>query len=86
MKRAPNKRVAVIGAGPMGLATAKELLEEGHDVVCYDASSKLGGEYLQFKLYCNLHILTFLFYLPSLSSPSPFPIPLAHHSAYPLYA
>lgn len=37
------KAVAVIGAGPSGLATTKELLAEGHRVVCFEARSGLGG-------------------------------------------
>ena len=45
LKGTKKKRVAVIGAGPMGLATAKELLAEGHQVICYDANPKLGGEF-----------------------------------------
>ncbi len=38
-----GKRVAVIGAGPAGLATTKELLEEGHEVVCFERGEQVGG-------------------------------------------
>jgi thioredoxin reductase len=37
------KRVAVIGAGPAGLASAKELLAEGHEVVVLEKANALGG-------------------------------------------
>lgn len=40
-----GKRVAVIGAGPAGLATAKECIEGGHKVVTYDTSKAVGGEF-----------------------------------------
>ena len=36
-------RVAVIGAGPSGLAAIKNCKEYGLDVVCYERSSVLGG-------------------------------------------
>jgi dimethylaniline monooxygenase (N-oxide forming) len=38
-----GKRVAVIGAGPSGLATVKELLDEGLEPTCFDRASGLGG-------------------------------------------
>ena len=38
-----GKRVAVIGAGPAGLATVKELLDEGHEPACFERASSLGG-------------------------------------------
>jgi glutamate synthase (NADPH/NADH) small chain len=43
--RAPltGKRVAVVGAGPAGLACAHRLARHGHDVVIYDALPKPGG-------------------------------------------
>jgi dimethylaniline monooxygenase (N-oxide forming) len=37
------KRVAVIGAGPSGLTTIKELRDEGHDVVAFEARPTIGG-------------------------------------------
>ncbi|HHY50303.1 MAG TPA: NAD(P)-dependent oxidoreductase, partial [Alphaproteobacteria bacterium] len=43
--RAPatGKRVAVVGAGPAGLACAHRLATHGHDVVIFDARPKAGG-------------------------------------------
>lgn len=38
-----RKRVAVIGAGMAGLVAAKELKEEGHDVVVFERTSGPGG-------------------------------------------
>ncbi|WP_342077275.1 NAD(P)-dependent oxidoreductase [Yoonia sp. SS1-5] len=43
--RAPStgKKVAVVGAGPAGLACAHRLAMHGHDVTIYDAADKPGG-------------------------------------------
>jgi len=38
-----GKKIAVIGAGPSGLAAAHRLAVKGHDVVIYDAKPKSGG-------------------------------------------
>lgn len=38
-----GKRVAVVGAGPAGLAAAHGLARRGHDVALFDARDKLGG-------------------------------------------
>ncbi len=40
---ATGKSVAVVGAGPAGLAAAHRLAMKGHDVVVYDARPKAGG-------------------------------------------
>ncbi|MBY4892564.1 NAD(P)-dependent oxidoreductase [Rhodobacteraceae bacterium N5(2021)] len=40
---ATGKRVAVVGAGPAGLACAHRLAMKGHEVVIYDARPKAGG-------------------------------------------
>ncbi|MCS0603817.1 NADPH-dependent 2,4-dienoyl-CoA reductase [Streptomyces sp. LP11] len=39
-----TKRVAVVGAGPAGLACAVAAAERGHDVVLLDAASEIGGQ------------------------------------------
>jgi 2,4-dienoyl-CoA reductase (NADPH2) len=42
---ARRKRVAVIGAGPAGLACATTLAERGHDVTLFEKSSEIGGQF-----------------------------------------
>ena len=39
------KRIAVIGAGPAGLAYATVAAERGHNVVLFEASSEVGGQF-----------------------------------------
>ncbi|MDP2819175.1 MAG: NADPH-dependent 2,4-dienoyl-CoA reductase [Polaromonas sp.] len=40
-----KKRIAVIGAGPAGLAAATTLAQRGHSVDLYDAADKIGGQF-----------------------------------------
>ncbi|MBI5254907.1 MAG: NAD(P)-dependent oxidoreductase [Burkholderiales bacterium] len=43
-RQAPSgKRIAVVGAGPAGLACAFQLAQQGHEVVIHDARPKGGG-------------------------------------------
>ena len=38
-----RKKVAVLGAGPMGLAVAYQLVRDGHHPVVYEADDRIGG-------------------------------------------
>jgi 2,4-dienoyl-CoA reductase (NADPH2) len=40
-----RKRIAVVGAGPAGLAAATTLAERGHEVDLYDAADEIGGQF-----------------------------------------
>ncbi len=40
-----RKRVAVVGAGPAGLACAVVAAQRGHDVVLFDAAAEIGGQF-----------------------------------------
>ena len=40
-----KKRIAVVGAGPAGLACATVLAERGHQVTLYDAANEIGGQF-----------------------------------------
>ena len=42
---AQKKRIAVIGAGPAGLACATTLAERGHQVVLFDQAAEIGGQF-----------------------------------------
>ncbi|MCC5858514.1 MAG: NADPH-dependent 2,4-dienoyl-CoA reductase [Ectothiorhodospiraceae bacterium] len=39
------KRIAVVGAGPAGLACATVLAERGHEVSLFEASNEIGGQF-----------------------------------------
>jgi glutamate synthase (NADPH) small chain len=38
-----GKKIAVIGSGPAGLAAAQQLVRQGHEVVVFERSDRLGG-------------------------------------------
>ena len=40
-----KKRIAVVGAGPAGLAAATTLAERGHAVTLFDAAHEIGGQF-----------------------------------------
>jgi len=40
-----RKRIAVVGAGPAGLAAATVLAERGHDVHLFEAAAEIGGQF-----------------------------------------
>ena len=42
---ANKKKIAVVGAGPAGLAAATTASERGHDVTLFDAASEIGGQF-----------------------------------------
>jgi 2,4-dienoyl-CoA reductase (NADPH2) len=42
---AAKKKVAVVGAGPAGLAAATTAAERGHDVVLFEAMDRIGGQF-----------------------------------------
>lgn len=43
---AKHQNVCVIGAGPSGLVVTKELLDEGHEVTCFEKFHDIGGVFL----------------------------------------
>ena len=44
-RAATAKKVAVIGAGPAGMACATTAAERGHDVTLFDAADRIGGQF-----------------------------------------
>lgn len=48
--------IAVVGAGLSGITTVKQLLDEGHDVICCEKSAQLGGVFAENQIYDDLHL------------------------------
>ena len=42
-KKHTDKKVAIIGSGPAGLACAQQLARLGHSVVVYEKNERIGG-------------------------------------------
>ena len=42
-KKRTNKKIAVIGSGPSGLAAAQQLNKAGHNVTVFERDNKIGG-------------------------------------------
>lgn len=62
METLPPQKVAVLGAGPMGLAVAYQLAKDGHQPVVFEADDRLGGmaasfdfNGLQIERYYHFH-------------------------------
>jgi 2,4-dienoyl-CoA reductase (NADPH2) len=47
---ATKKRIAVVGAGPAGLACSTELAARGHDVHLFDSAAQIGGQFNMAKI------------------------------------
>lgn len=45
IKTATPKKIAVVGAGPAGLAASTVAAERGHDVTLFDSASEIGGQF-----------------------------------------
>ena len=79
----PAKRVCVIGAGPSGLAAAKNAVLAGLDVTVFESNDKVGGNWVfnaatgHSSVYENTHIIS----SKALSEYEDFPMP----SQYPDY-
>ena len=48
-----NKRIAVIGAGPMGLAVAYQLVKDGYHPQIFEADDRIGGMSASFDFFGN---------------------------------
>lgn len=51
-----KKKVAVIGAGLSGLTTIKELVEEGHEVICFEKNDDIGGVFSDIGCYDSVEL------------------------------
>lgn len=89
-----KRSVAVVGAGPAGLVTVKELLQEGHEVICFERSSGLGGVFNfrpdpnavgvweTCRLTSSVLVTSFSDYFPDADSPEPFSHRQLRHNEY----
>ncbi len=82
-----KKNVCVIGAGPSGITAAKNLLDEGHNVVVYDLGKEVGGNWVfneaigHSSVFETTHIIS----SKTLSEYADFPMP-ADYPDYPSHS
>jgi dimethylaniline monooxygenase (N-oxide forming) len=89
--------IAVVGAGPAGLVTAKELVQEGHEAVCFERDSGLGGIFNfrsdpntvgvweTCRLTSSVLVTSFSDYFPNDDQGEPFQHRQARHQEYLAY-
>ncbi|WP_394832279.1 NAD(P)-binding protein [Pendulispora rubella] len=65
------ERVAVVGAGMAGLVTAKEVLEEGSEVVLFEEEAKIGGVFSTGLGYDRMHLTVSNYFMAFSSLPPP---------------
>jgi len=59
-----SKRVCVIGAGPSGIAAAKNCIQNGLEVVVFEKNNKVGGNWVfnaktgHSSVYENTHLIS----------------------------
>jgi len=91
------KSIAVVGAGPSGLVTCKELLQEGHTVTCFEETDSLGGVFAfrrdphsvgvweSCRLTSSILVTSFSDYFPNWRTPVPFEHRQMQHHEYIAY-
>lgn len=69
-----KQRIAVLGAGPMGLAVAFQLIKDGHHPVVFEADDRVGGmaaafdfDGLKIERYYHFHCISDLSFLEMLA-------------------
>lgn len=50
------KKIGIVGAGLSGLATIKELVEAGHEVLCFEKNSDIGGVFSEHGTYDSVEL------------------------------
>lgn len=73
-----GKRVAIVGSGPSGLVTLKELVDEGHTPTCFERADGIGGVFRVGKIDGVVWESCRLTSSPLLTSFSDFPAPADH--------
>ncbi|MGH3670225.1 MAG: FAD-dependent oxidoreductase, partial [Pseudonocardiaceae bacterium] len=66
-----KQRVAIIGAGMSGLVAAKELLDEGHNIVIYEKQSTIGGTFTTGAAYERMKLTVSNYFMAFSSFPPP---------------
>ena len=65
IKNMKNKKIAILGAGPMGLAVAYQLVKDGYQPIVFEADNRVGGmtasfdfEGLEIERYYHFHCIS----------------------------